>query len=292
MTHKFLMPKRVESNEHGFEILTEFYNQTKNAFVDKIVIDFSVTDWFDANLLAIFGAVLSRLEENLNTVNVINLKNNLEKIFSKNHFLSNFGGHKIEDYYQTTIKYKKFKPNEEKVFKYYLDIELLSKTVLPQMSTGLRKKINESIFEIFNNAIIHGESNGIFSCGQFYPKGSKLDFTIVDLGKTIKVNVNKYLNRNLKGSEAIDWAVQEGNTTRVGDTPGGLGLSLIRDFLKLNKGKIQIRSCDGYWSQGGDQIIQKSFDKEFDGTIVNLEFNLNDKSLYYLKSELKPEDIL
>ncbi|MBU2446275.1 MAG: ATP-binding protein [Bacteroidetes bacterium] len=292
MTHKFEMPKRVVSDSQGFETLNDFYNQTKNAFIDTIVIDFSNTDWFDANLLAMLGAILSRLEENLNSINIINLKNRLEKIFSKNHFLSNFGGYKIEDYYQTTIKYKKIKPNEEKVFKYYLDNELLSKTVLPKMSTGLRKKINESIFEIFNNAIIHGESSDIFSCGQYYPRGSKLDFTIVDLGKTIKVNVNKYLNKNLKGSQAIDWAVQEGNTTKVGDTPGGLGLSLIRDFLKLNNGKIQIRSCDGYWCQAGNQINQISFDKEFDGTIVNLEFNLNDKSLYYLKSELKPEDIL
>jgi len=290
--YKFEMPQSVKSDHKGFEILIDFYNRTKNAFVDTIEIDFKNTHWFEANLLAVLGAILSGLESDLCTVNLIGLSRKLEEVFSKNHFLSNFGGYKIDDFYQTTIKYKKFKPNEEKVFKYYLDNELLSKTVLPQMSTGLRKKINESIFEIFNNAIIHGGSSDIFSCGQFYPRGNKLDFTIVDLGMSIKTNVNKYLNKKMTGSEAINWAVQEGNTTKSGDTPGGLGLSLIRDFLQLNKGKIQLISCDGYWYQVGTHIKQMSFDNEFDGTIVNLEFNLNDTSSYFLKSELKPEDIL
>ncbi len=291
MTHKIDMPVRVKSTYEGFKILNNFYNDTKDAFIDTILIDFSNTEWFEANLLAVLGAILSRLDESLNTIKIINLKDKLEKIFSKNHFLSNFGGYKIEDYYQTTIKYKKFKPNEEKVFKYYLDNELLSKTVLPQMSIGLRKKINESIFEIFNNAVIHGKSGDIFSCGQYYPAKSKLDFTIVDLGRTIKTNVNEYLKQMLSGSDTIDWAVQEKHTTKIGDTPGGLGLSLIRDFLKLNNGKIQIVSSDGYWHQLGNEINQMSFDNEFDGTIVNLEFNLNDKSSYCLKSELKLEDI-
>lgn len=286
------MPPEVKSTYDGFDTIIDLYNYTKDTFIDQVEIDFSKTQWFEANLLAILGAILSKLEGDLCTVNLTGLSRKLEEVFSKNHFLSNFGGFKIEDFYQTTIKYKKFKPNEEKVFKYYLDNELLSKTVLPQMSAGLRKKINESIFEIFNNAIIHGGSNDIFSCGQFYPKSNKLDFTIVDLGKSIKANVNKYLNKNLNGIEAIDWAVQEGNTTKIGDTPGGLGLSLIREFLKFNEGKIQIISCDGYWFQSRGKINQLSFNDEFDGTIVNLEFNLSDTNSYCLKSELKPEDIL
>ncbi len=290
--YKYKIPQDIVSDYNGYKVLIDFFHYTKDAFLETIEIDFSKTNWFEANLLAALGAILSNLESNLCTINLTGLSFKLEGIFSKNHFLSNFGGYKIEDYYQTTIKYKKFKPNEEKVFKYYLDNELLSKTALPQMSTGLRKKINESIFEIFNNAIIHGKSNDIFSCGQYYPRNNKLDFTIVDLGKSIKSNVNNYLNKQMKGSEAIDWAVQEGNTTKNGDTPGGLGLSLIRDFLRLNGGKIQIISCEGYWEQIGIRINQMSFENEFDGTIVNLEFNLNDKSLYYLKSELKPEDIL
>ncbi|MCL5055576.1 MAG: hypothetical protein M1169_06475 [Firmicutes bacterium] len=57
--------------------------------------------------------------------------------------------------------------------------------------------------------------------------------TIVDLGKTIKTGVNNFLKKNLSGIEYIAWAVEEGNTTKRGTIPGGLGLSLIREFLKI-----------------------------------------------------------
>lgn len=61
----------------------------------------------------------------------------------------------------------------------------------------------------------------------------RLNFTIVDLGKTIKTGVNNFLKKNLSGIEYIAWAVEEGNTTKRGTIPGGLGLSLIREFLKI-----------------------------------------------------------
>jgi hypothetical protein len=290
-TFKFEIPKDVKSDNNGFYSLIEFYELTKELFLDQITIDFNKNHWFDANLLAILGAILSNLQEKLNTIKIINLNQITEKAFSKNLFLSNFGGYTIDDFYHTTVKYKKFKSSEEKLFKYYLDNELLSKNELPQMTLGLKKKINESIFEIFNNAIFHGQSDSIFSCGQYYPQKNKLDFTLVDLGNTIKSNVNKYLKEDLNSSDAINWAVQEGHTTKTGDTPGGLGLSLIREFLKLNNGKIQLISSDGYWEQSGENINKSNFNKEFGGTIVNLEFNLTDKNAYCLTSELNPKDI-
>jgi hypothetical protein len=287
----FSFPKRVTSDYDGYSCFIELYQLIKKMLFDDITIDFDKTEWFDANLLAILGSILNKAQNDLNTIRIINLKPKVLKIFSKNHFLSNFGGEKIEDYYGTTIKYKRFKATDEKLFKVYLDNELLSKKELPKMTIALRKKVNESIFEIFNNAIIHGASKDIFSCGQYYPANSKLDFTIVDLGKTIKGNVNKYLGKKLSGSETIEWAILEGNTTKVGDIPGGLGLSLIRSFLKLNFGKIQILSADGYWYQERDQTRSLLFVQRFDGTMVNLEFNIADQNEYCLSNEIKSEDI-
>lgn len=287
----FKFPKEVRSRHEGYEPFLDLYQLVKGMVFDNLILDFSNTTWFDANLLAILGSILNRVQNDLNDIQIKNLKPQVEKIFSKNHFLSNFGGAKIEDFYGTTIKYKRFKSTDEKLFKVYLDNELLSREALPRMTTALRKKINESIFEIYNNAIIHGHSKDIFSCGQFYPSERRLDFTIVDLGKTVKGNVNKYLNKKLTGNAAIEWAIQEGHTTKIGDTPGGLGLSLIRKFLELNNGKIQILSADGYWYQRGNYSKSFLFVKRFDGTIVNLEFNIDDNKEYCLESELKPEDI-
>lgn len=288
---RFQFPDVINTNFDGYEILIVFYNKTDNLEFEEITLDFSNTIWFEANLTAVLGAILSNVQNNFNGIKIEGLSNNLNTLFSRNHFLSHFGGLKIPDYYDTTIKYRKFKPTEEKLFKDYLDRELLSKDTMPNMSILLKKKINESIFEIFNNAVIHGNCQSIFTCGQYYRTDKRLDFTIVDIGKTIKENVNEYLKSNLSGEDAIKWAVTEGHTTKRGQIPGGLGLSLIREFTQKNKGKIQIVSADGYWEQIEGIEKGKSFLEVFPGTIVNLEFNIADTSHYYLSSEIDEKDI-
>jgi hypothetical protein len=82
-----------------------------------------------------------------------------------------------------------------------------------------------------------------------------------------------------------------GNTTKIGNIPGGLGLDIIFEFIKLNKGKIQIVSSDGYWEYRNGKTENKLFDKPFSGTIVNIEFNLDDKDSYRLTEEVSLEDI-
>ena len=114
------------------------------------------------------------------------------------------------------------------------------------------------------------------------------------MGKTIRKNVNDYFGSGseISGDKAILWAVEEGNTTKKGNIPGGLGLSLIRDFLRLNEGSIQIISSNGYWEEKNGTIFGSAFKNRFLGTIVNFEFNLNDKKSYVLGSEIDPKNVL
>jgi len=288
---KYDFPSSVGSNFAGFAVLLDFHEKTQDLFLDEVILDFKKTVWFEANLCAVLGALLNKVEDGLNVIKIENLSPKLEKLLKRNFFLSHFGGLKISDFYETTVKYKKFKVNEEKLFKNYLDMELLAKTIMPDMSNLLRKKINESVFEIFNNAVIHGHSQNIFSCGQYFPKKKRLDFSIVDIGISIKQKVNEFLRRNLSGEKAIQWAVEKGHTTRTGNIPGGLGFSLIREFLEKNNGKIQIISGDGFWEQYGTEVKSSGYPKDLPGAIVNLEFNIDDKSHYRLLSEIKQEDI-
>lgn len=288
---RFPFPQSVKSDFDGYGLMLDLFAGTKDLYLKDIVLDFQNTSWFEANLTAVLGAILSNVSANMNDVRLAHLSGAIEKLFQRNHFLSHFGGYRIPDLYDTTIKYRKFKRTEEKLFKDYLDSELLAKEALPEMSQLLRKKINESIFEIFNNAVLHGDCKNVFSCGQYYPNKKRLDFTIVNLGRTIRRNVRDFLGKRLTGKEAILWAVAEGNTTKKGNIPGGLGLSLIREFLEKNKGKIQIVSSDGFWEQKGASVTTGEFPDRFVGTIVNLEFNINDESYYYLTSEINAEDI-
>lgn len=61
--------------------------------------------------------------------------------------------------------------------------------------------------------------------------------------------------------------------------------------MKLNKGKIQIVSSNGYWEYTHGEEVFNDLIQKFQGTVVNIEFNLNDDSFYFLKNE-NVEDII
>ena len=136
----------------------------------------------------------------------------------------------------TVISFMKFTPYKDIKFMDYVKNEMLSKPNFPKHSKMLGKKINESIFELFENARTHGHCKNIYTCSQIIQEENitRLDFTIVDMGKTIKYNVNQYLTENFSGSDAIEWALQSGHTTKTGNVSGGLGLDIIFEFIKLN----------------------------------------------------------
>lgn len=284
------------SNYNGFNKLTKMLNELNQLEFETIQLNFKNCTWFEANLCALLGATINQLQNNLNWVQLVNIPPSIEKIFSKNHFLSYFGETPVSDFYKTTIKYRRYKPAEEILFKKYLDEELLSKNDMPQMSQTIEQKINESIFEIFVNSCTHGETEFVFSCGQYFPNKQpdpRIDFTIVDLGKTIKKNVSDFLKKDVSATNALIWATSERNTTKTGSVPGGLGLKLIQEFLRLNNGEMQIASENGFWQLSKNSTtFTKTMENSFPGTIVNLEININDKNYYYdSEEELNETDI-
>jgi hypothetical protein len=91
--------------------------------------------------------------------------------------------------------------------------------------------------------------------------------------------------------KAISWATEERNTTKSGSVPGGLGLKLLREFIDLNGGSIQIVSDAGYWRREGQKTTTARMLHRFPGTVVSLEINTNDTNSYALAYELSPADI-
>lgn len=159
---------------------------------------------------------------------------------------------------------------------------------MPSMSLLLRKKFYKSLVEIFSNSAIHSSSKlGIFTCGQYFPQKHKIDFAISDAGIGIRENVSRLRNmKNIKSSEAIKWALKEGNTTKVGNTPGGLGLKLLKEFIIKNKGSLQIVSNSGYYLLSDEFEDLQELETEFPGTCVNIEINTKDEKKYSLSSEV------
>lgn len=191
---------------------------------NEIIINFTNNSIFEENLYAILGSICSLTEEQNKKISFINLKTSLQKVLQENRFLCGYGWEALPDTKNTIITFKKFTPYADIEFMDYIRDELLSKPDFPKLSRLLGKKINESIFEIFENARTHGHCKYIHTCGQYFSSESikRLDMTIVDMGQTIKSNVNDYLHTNFSGSDAIEWALVYGNTTKTGNIPGGL----------------------------------------------------------------------
>lgn len=288
------IPGNLRSNFQGYNQILRFINALSSVRGSEIIIDFKLVNFIEANLSAVLGVAFEILESNGNKVKLINLQSQVETILRKNELLTSYGYEPTIDYHQTTLPYKKFVPNNAEGFNDYITQYLLAKTEFPSHSEALGKEILRNIFEIFENARTHGDCEYIHTCGQFFPNREMkpLHFTIVDKGVNIQENVNKFLNEQLSAVEAIVWAMKKGNTTKTGGQPGGLGLNVIFEFIKLNNGKIHIISADGFYEFNKGEVETYKLNSPFYGTIVNICFNLNDKSYYSLKSESISDDII
>lgn len=143
----------------------------------------------------------------------------------------------------------------------------------------------EGIYEIFSNAQLHSETQFIYTCGQFYPKKNKIEFTLVDTGIGFKNRINRRFLRNLSAEQAIKWAIQDKMTTKERIT-GGIGLPILKEFIKKNKGMMQIVSNDGFYQFSHNKEVFRSFQGQYPGTIVNLQLKTDDQKSYKLKREI------
>ena len=288
---KIALPE-IRHNHAGFEVLVDLYARTNDCLFEEIEIDLTDTVWFDADMCAAFGAMLYHLGNNANTVRLTHIRSRVENILSRNGFLSNYGRERIPDRWGSTIPYQRFDVNDDRYFGGYIEAELVHRTEMPRMSSGLLKKFRESVFEIFSNAVIHAQTKlGIFSCGQVFPTRHRLDFSIADLGIGIRRNVKDNVGLDLQAEKAIAWATEGRNTTKRGAIPGGLGLKLLREFIDLNGGCIQIVSDAGYWKREKGRAYATRLSHPFPGTVVSIEIDTSDTQSYALSSELSESDI-
>lgn len=287
------MPSTLKSNVEGYKALIEMHHVIADSNPRIVFFDFGKSKNLDLNLIAVIGALINPLKEASIYTDLVHVQPYMEVLLFENMFLKDFGRAHPSSALSSTISYQKFSKFQDIEFREYIQKEVLTKPEFPVLSKLLEKKIIESIFEVFENARTHGDCKDIFTCGQYFPNRalSLLNFSIVDLGVTIKTNVNNYQGSSLTGSEAISWAMKYGNTTKSGSTSGGLGLDIILEFIKLNKGVIQIVSADGYWEFKNGETIINDFNKPFPGTIVNIQVNLDDRDYYSLIEEVSLDSI-
>lgn len=279
--------QNIHSDFRSYQQLINLYDRYKEDSFNDVPVN--LVKWFSANMCSALGGILDLLADNLNEIH-LDASSGIETILSKNDFLSFYGYERLKDYHRTTIRYLKLRPSDGKYFSSYVRDELLNRAELPDMSQLVKNKMTEAIYEILVNAQIHSGSNFIYTCGQFFPARNSIDFMITDVGIGFKKKVNDRFNASLSSVQAIRWGTGDRNTTKT-DISGGIGLALLKEFVDMNGGKMQIVSDDGFFQYEHGKEWTKFFDGKFPGSIVSLSFKTDDASTYVMKEEIDNDDI-
>jgi hypothetical protein len=269
----------VGSNREGFGALATLAAATNHLQYDSLELSFAGVSWFDANMVAPLGAVLARVRDRYNNVSVVDLAWGQLSILQRNGFLDGFGYPAPAAWGGTVLPYMRFKITDANRFYDYLDEHLPGKG-MPEMASNFSLRFQQSLGEIFINSQTHsGSALGVFVCGQFYPSKQRLDISMSDAGITIPGEINRRFGLKVPPVKALRWALVEGHTTKQ-DSPGGVGLKLLRDFIELNGGCFQIASGKAFWQfQRGVEEFQE-LEHAFPGTVVNLEVFTADRKFY------------
>jgi hypothetical protein len=216
-----------------------------------------------------------------------NLSPRVAEVLNRNGFLSS----STVDTRGTTIRYQRFSTTDAVKFALYTEENLVRQN-MPAMSQQVLAGVLGGLDELFSNAALHSNTEcGVFSCGQAFPAIKRLRFSIADAGIGIGQTVARKTRQRLTDTEAIDIAMQEGFTSKALDVPGGLGLKVLKEFVKLNGGNLIVVSGRGYWSMTNDDIVKRNLIFPFPGTAVTVEINTADDGMYFMDDEINPDDI-
>lgn len=267
--------------------------QLTNANNVEVTLDFSQCESLRQNAVAFLGGLANLIKSRGGRIEFRweSLKVDVRRNLGRQGFIHRFAGGKSKKGWHS-IPYREDKKLEKNDLIEYLKEHWIGKDWV-HISELAQEAIIGTVLEIYSNAFDHGKSDvGIFSCGQHYVKGKELKLTVVDFGVGIPSNVRLYLKDNsFPASEAIKWAVKPGNSTKPKtDAPGGVGLGLLKDFIQINKGHLEIFSHEGYLFIGSERETYSQRNVFFEGTLVNIKLKC-DESYYMLSTEKPPETI-
>lgn len=261
-----------------------------------ISINFSRCTFLRQNGVAFLGGLIRLIRSKGYKVNIewSTLKSGVRANLEQNGFVHKFDSQGNAPWQGNSVPYREDLKENEKSYLEYLKNQWLGRGWL-NVSPSLRNAIVGNVWEIYINSFDHGHSPvGLITCGQMYPSFQTLKLTLVDFGEGIPNSVRNFKkNKDIDASDAMEWAFKRGNTTKLGEnhTPRGLGLDLLKNFVILNDGELEIFSHEGYTYINKVKEIHKKIDYYFGGTLVTITLK-TDESYYCLASEVETDDSL
>lgn len=287
MTHRVSIPTRNLNG--GIAQIEGLLRGLRDEWLntDAIVLDFTRCDFITAEAIAMLSALkLNRASLSLACdVDWATVKPDVRKQLGRWDWTNLFdvAGHRWADNAIPLLHQRSLAATA--LEKYVSDWAL---TRMPAMTAALAKETRRSLCELFTNIFQHaGSSFGGIAIGQYYPNIKQVQICVCDGGIGMVRRIQEAGYANTSSPAAIQWALELGHSTR-GDEgcPGGLGLFLLRDFVKLNGGSFRIYANAGYFEERAGKPLGQELSASFPGTLIDLRLCLRDDVVYCLSSEL------
>lgn len=282
-----LTTSELRNDVDSFRALGQLHHELSLFQNQAIDIDLGRLLWFDAHLSGPLKSIILQSVARGNSHRLLIKRDDIRDILSKNGLLKR----KMADVYGTTMPLQEFGLNAHKEFAVYAKRNL-SRREMPRMTQQLQRKFLEGVDELFANSSMHSLSPvDVVVAGQVYPRKHLLTISLSDGGIGIIGSLRKAGITFRNHAEAIHWAMQRHNTSRQGDIPGGLGLSVLQEFISMNGGKLLIASKQGFWCQNGQAVQTGKLDYDYPGSCVIIEINTADQKSYDLVSPVSAQNI-
>jgi hypothetical protein len=225
-----------------YEIMIHIHEMNNNGILKKFKITFEGCDFLCPNAMVILGVIdkWSKIKGIDLYFDFTNLTNYEVLTFILNSgFASYVNGNKSKyDNIKSSKYFKWFDISNENTGEIIDFIKDVVQLIPVRMSDELEADLISKFYEIIINSYHHSKSMvGIFSCAYYFEESNVLHFAIYDCGEGIPNNVSNYLSEKISAVDALKWAFTDGNTTKKSDYPRGLGLGLLKSFVKANDGE-------------------------------------------------------
>jgi len=293
MAQKVIQILTLNDGVWDFQQLFNIWSQVNDYFED-VRFDFSGCHFLRPNAVAFLGGLARLIESRMGTVvfdwgtlHNIRVMTNI----CQNGFAGAFG-YPLSRWDGNSIPYREDKTLDMNGIMDYLTYNWIGKGWV-RVSSRLRDAIAGKMWEIYNNAFEHSGSDiGVFSCGQHFWRQNYLILSVVDFGRGIPANVRTFLRQyadevlvsKLSGAACLKWAFERGNSTCMGGVARGLGLDLLKEFVRINQGKLEVYSNEGYAIIDKDGERYENRDISFEGTVVHITLRC-DENLYRFRDE-------
>lgn len=269
-------PKNMINSIETYNFLLDIQRIIRNSDNETILLDMSNTKVFEVNLLAFISVIIDEDTNGKNKIGIITDAKIIYDITKIRTSLFNMFSNDTRSFFKPRliIGNKNSRETEDVLIKYLKAINLKHynkiKTLISEMIANIKMHVKK----------IENGAKGYLAAASL-PDKNLMIVSIVNNCKTIKDTLQDREYEFGGDYNAIIWALKKNNSSRKDEESGGIGLYLLRKYLKeLNaeatiiSGKCCLKlDSRSYNIDNENEIIEKGSEElsfRLEGTIITL----------------------